>query len=64
MEILVGTDTEAVELFPTYSPPELRHLLYRGINFVSVCDRSLPPEVETSVTILLIKSRQYSGNGC
>jgi hypothetical protein len=35
--------------FPTYSPPELRHLSYRGTNFCILCRWSLPPGIGTTV---------------
>ena len=38
--------------FSTYSLPELRHLSYRGTNFVSLCRRSLPPGIGTTVTLI------------
>jgi hypothetical protein len=35
--------------FSTYSPPELRHLSYRGTNVCILCRRSLPPGIGTTV---------------
>jgi hypothetical protein len=49
MEIFIATDTASVQIFSTYSPPELRHLSYRGTNFGILCRRSLPPGIGTTV---------------
>jgi hypothetical protein len=35
--------------FSTYSPPQLRHLSYRGTNFCILCRKSLPPGIGTTV---------------
>ena len=38
--------------FSTYSPPELRHLSYKGNNFCTLCRRSLLPGIGTTVTLI------------
>jgi hypothetical protein len=40
---------QVFSFFPTYSPPELRHLSYSGTNFCILCHRSLPPGIGTTV---------------
>ena len=40
---------QVLSYFSTCSPPELRHLSYRGTNFCILCLRSLPPEIGTTV---------------
>ena len=35
--------------FSTYSPTELRRLSYRGANLISLCPRSLPPGIGTTM---------------
>jgi hypothetical protein len=40
---------QVFSFFSTYSPPELRHLSYRGTNFCILCRISLPPGIGTTV---------------
>jgi hypothetical protein len=40
---------QVFSFFSTYSPPELRHLSYRGTKFCILCRRSLPPGMGAAV---------------